>query len=334
MYIKLGLYIYIYISFYHFSAYSENNNTIATCSQGPSLPTNMEDSKPNFSDEARKQVKAEREAKKAAKAAAKAKGKNKKIDNVKNEPPIVSDKILEKTAETENLDIKNVQSVDLLSSNLVKVKTAKSSNAKNDVIEEKSKAELRAERRAKQEVQRAVKQQLLLKNSKENKNTSEHPIKTSVKKDHKDEDIHGINLFKHLSQGRNLALFNRFTVNSNIHPKIIRLGVQYADKVIVGSNARCLALLIAIKDVILCFKKPENVDFIRGLDANLQESVAYLNHCRPLAVSMQNALHHIKWQMTQSSSLSSDESDEIVSIVITAVYTCVHSLPNNTFDLF
>ena len=37
--------------------------------------------------------------------------------------------------------------------------------------------------------------------------------------------------------------------NSNIHPAVIKLGVQYAKGIICGSNARCVALLLAFRKV-------------------------------------------------------------------------------------
>ena len=37
--------------------------------------------------------------------------------------------------------------------------------------------------------------------------------------------------------------------NNHIHPAIIKLGVQYAKGIICGSNARCVALLLAFKKV-------------------------------------------------------------------------------------
>lgn len=40
---------------------------------------------------------------------------------------------------------------------------------------------------------------------------------------------------------------NRST--ANIHPSIIRLALQYAEFKIVGANARCIAMLEALKDV-------------------------------------------------------------------------------------
>jgi translation initiation factor eIF-2B subunit delta len=36
----------------------------------------------------------------------------------------------------------------------------------------------------------------------------------------------------------------------DIHPAVVKLGMQYADRVVVGSNARCIALLDALKQVI------------------------------------------------------------------------------------
>jgi len=47
--------------------------------------------------------------------------------------------------------------------------------------------------------------------------------------------------------------------SSVIHPAIIKLGVQYMDGVISGSNARCISLLNAMKEVsstvytVFCF---------------------------------------------------------------------------------
>jgi len=203
------------------------------------------------------------------------------------------------------------------SSNVVQNGASKNKN------EGKSKAELRAERRAKQEAQRAAKQQQLAKdNVKSEKSLKPHietaaecSVKKSDVKNAKREDAHAINLFKHLYQERKILslLVNIATVNSNIHPAIVRLGVQYANKVIVGSNARCVALLAAIKQMVQDFEKPVQADFIRGLEVNLKESLAYLNHCRPLGVSMHNAMRHLNWQMTQFSSTLSDEKVSCVA---------------------
>lgn len=204
------------------------------------------------------------------------------------------------------------------SSNVVMQNCASESKSKES-IGGKSKAELRAERRAKQEAQRAAKQQQLL--AKDNSKTKEPikpcvetksdcAVKKEVTKSIAKEDPHQLSLFKHLYHEREVSRIDVAPVNSNIHPAIVRLGVQYANKVIVGSNARCIALLAAIKQMVQDFEKPAQADFIRGLETSLQQSLAYLHHCRPLAVSQHNAMRHLKWQMTRFSSLSDEKVND------------------------
>lgn len=197
-----------------------------------------------------------------------------------------------------------------------------SAGKSKEQIEGKSKAELRAERRAKQEAQRAAKQQQLL--AKDNTKTKE-PVKQhvetisecagtkDVKKSAIKEDPHQLSLFKHLYHERESSRIDLAPVNSSIHPAIVRLGVQYASKVIVGSNARCVALLAAVKQVVKDFEKPAQADFVRGLETCLKKSLAYLHHCRPLAVSQQNAMRHLKCQMTRFSSLSDENVNDFAS---------------------
>lgn len=280
----------------------------------------MTNKKGNISEKSREEIKAEREAKKAAKAHAKAKAKSSKtldkdisndksasLNNIKNKTSTE----ISKTITNENIESANEILVVTETTNICEKSSI--SETSNDG---KSKAELRAERRAKQEAQRAAKQQILLeKNKVKNKEqTNNEPTITEIKfkkvvmpiKTIQKCNKHEINLFKHLYHEREQAIVNVPFVNSNIHPAIIRLGTQYANKIIVGSNARCVALLAAVKQLIHDFERPPQADFIRSLEANLQESIAYLHYCRPLAVSMQNAMRHLKWQMTQFPSSLSD----------------------------
>lgn len=279
----------------------------------------MTNKKGNISEKSREEIKAEREAKKAAKAHAKAKAKSSKIldkdtlndksaslNNIKNK----NSNETSKTTTNENIESAEVLVVNKTTNICEKSSISEASN------EGKSKAELRAERRAKQEAQRAAKQQILLEKnkikSKEQSNNDKSVITETVKKivipikTIQKCNTHEINLFKHLYHEREQSIVNVPFVNSNIHPAIIRLGTQYANKIIVGSNARCVALLAAVKQLIYDFERPPQADFIRSLEANLQESIAYLHYCRPLAVSMQNAMRHLKWQMTQFPSSLSD----------------------------
>ncbi|XP_017889936.1 translation initiation factor eIF-2B subunit delta isoform X2 [Ceratina calcarata] len=292
------------------------------------VATKMTNSKTNVPEKSRDEVKAEREAKKAAKALAKAKAKSAKTQDTSSKksstsdkpPPSDSVKSRDCDEAPETLTKKPKETVQTSNKPVVnKITNActKSDPEKPEADgEKKSKAELRAERRAKQEAQRAAKQQGSVDKSKlegkEELSTTKPLTQTPpaqkvnkistpkkiVQKDGKD-NAHEINLFKHLYHEREKATVDVLLVNSNIHPAIIRLGTQYASKVIAGSNARCVAFLASVKQLIQDFERPSQADFIRGLEASLKKSVDYLHHCRPLAVSMQNALRHLKWQMTQ-----------------------------------
>lgn len=57
--------------------------------------------------------------------------------------------------------------------------------------------------------------------------------------------------------------------------------------------------ITSLLQVITDYETPPQKEFSRGLEAALQPSVAFLDCCRPLSVSMTNALRHLMWQLTQ-----------------------------------
>lgn len=244
--------------------------------------------------------------------------------DIKSEPLVTNCDISEKDTKTDANSTREASKENVVQSSDV---ASVSEDKSKEQIPGKSKAELRAERRAKQEAQRAAKQQQqqqqkqsLAKDSSKPKEPvkcietiSECAVTKDVKKSAIKEDPHQLNLFKHLYHERENSRIDVAPVNSNIHPAIVRLGIQYASKVIVGSNARCVALLAAVKQVVEDFEKPAQADFVRGLETCLKQSLAYLHHCRPLAVSQHNAMRHLKWQMTRFSSLSDETVNKFAS---------------------
>lgn len=109
-----------------------------------------------------------------------------------------------------------------------------------------------------------------------------------------------IQLFNHLVQYEREALLTRqFSSIDGVHPAIRRLGLQYAEGVICGSNARCVALLDALKMMISDYTTPPKEDLCRDLAAKMKPNISFLNHCRPKSVSMGNAIKHIKWNINQ-----------------------------------
>lgn len=63
--------------------------------------------------------------------------------------------------------------------------------------------------------------------------------------------------------------------NSSIHPQTLRLGLQYADGIICGSNARCVALLSLLKIVR---NKPKDLCFVFFRDKSFIQ-FKQLNEC-------------------------------------------------------
>lgn len=247
-------------------------------------------------EKSKEEIKAEREAKKKAKAAARA-SKNKNVD----------------------------------------VTLAKEEK-KEEETQQKSKAELKAERRAKQEEQRAKK---AMGGNKEPIDTlkvvSQGQPSSSGGKSHKvPDDIQAdrasvekkrakrlasqqiqsrtqaqrkVMLFSHLHQyERECSLSKPYPiVGAHIHPAVMRLGLQYAEGTVTGSNARCVALLDAMKRVIDDYATPPHKELARDLDAKLKTYITFLKECRPLSVSMGNAIRFLKGKINGVKSSERDE---------------------------
>lgn len=117
----------------------------------------------------------------------------------------------------------------------------------------------KAERRAIQEAQRSAKARVIDEKNTTAKKIKEMPAKrlqdvTSKKlfetplklSTNKPSVAHKVKLFKHLYADK--CDFN-INVNQKLHPAIVKLGLQYANDTVVGSNARCYAFLNAMKTV-------------------------------------------------------------------------------------
>ncbi|CAD7014010.1 unnamed protein product [Ceratitis capitata] len=189
--------------------------------------------------------------------------------------------------------------------------------------EKKKPALSKSERRAIQEAQRAAKAQALAQktatpkakpvsanNQKSSKPTPDTPAKTasktgslsttkSVSPTAKSLRINDckVRLFNHLEKTHQEV--SLFLNNPHLHPSVARLGEQYAQRTVVGSNARCIAFLNALKMVIRDFETPLKKEFARSLETTITDSVEHLQKCRPLAVSVSNAYKHIKHVLTQ-----------------------------------
>ncbi|KAG0150547.1 hypothetical protein CROQUDRAFT_652144 [Cronartium quercuum f. sp. fusiforme G11] len=101
-----------------------------------------------------------------------------------------------------------------------------------------------------------------------------------------------LELFLHLERPPTLSVAQR--TNPVIHHSILRLAHLYSHFKIVGSNARCVAMLDAFKDVIRSYTPPPGTSLSRHLPSYLSPQISHLVHARPLSVSMGNAIRHLK----------------------------------------
>ncbi|XP_050807649.1 translation initiation factor eIF-2B subunit delta isoform X2 [Gopherus flavomarginatus] len=202
----------------------------------------------------------------------------------------------------------------------------------------KSKAEQRAERRAKQEADRALKQtkkvestpaaalakprlqpsepQSMVKRVPEHVQVDDPAAQRRLAKKLERQQVplrpdYGakVNLFSHLHQySRKMPLTQQMSIPSMaIHPAVVRLGLQYSQGLLNGSNARCLALLQVFRQVIWDYSTPPNEELSRDLLARLKPYISFLNQCRPLSASMGNAIKYLKKEISGLSSTLREE---------------------------
>ncbi|XP_033156606.1 translation initiation factor eIF-2B subunit delta isoform X2 [Drosophila mauritiana] len=238
-------------------------------------------------EKTREQIKAEREAKKAAKKAGK--GGGAKVEGITQQ--LADLKVAEKAPVA-----------------------ASAAPSTTEADQEKKPALSKAERRAIQEAQRAAKAQVQTKKAqsaakappssapKEPKLKSVSPTKAATisspgKCPASTPNVDcRVKLFNHLVCAKEDS---QFINDPLVHPSIARLGVQYAKRTVVGSNARCIAFLHALRQVVYDFETPAKKEFGRSLDAAVKHHVDHLHKCRPLAVSVSNAYKQFKNQLTQ-----------------------------------
>uniref|UniRef100_A0AAQ4RIM6 Translation initiation factor eIF2B subunit delta n=1 Tax=Gasterosteus aculeatus aculeatus TaxID=481459 RepID=A0AAQ4RIM6_GASAC len=205
----------------------------------------------------------------------------------------------------------------------------------------KSKADLKAERRARQEAERASKGkkgdvgqpaptgklkappselQPVVKRLPEHVQVDNPEVVKKLAKKLERQQIplrsdygYKVSLFSHLHQySRKAPLTQQLGIPSTvIHPAIVRLGLQYSQGIVAGSNARSVALLHAFQQVIRDYTTPPNEELSRDLVNKLKPYISFLNQCRPLSASMGNAIKYIKKEISNIPSQCKEEEAKI-----------------------
>ncbi|KAH7888009.1 eukaryotic translation initiation factor 2B delta subunit [Phlebopus sp. FC_14] len=110
-----------------------------------------------------------------------------------------------------------------------------------------------------------------------------------------DETPRGVRIFSHFGTPKPPGV-----TKGDVHPAIIRLGLQFSEFKITGANARCIAMLSAFKTVIQDYVTPPSTTLSRHLMAHLSPQITYLVSARPLSVTMGNAIRQLKLEISGS----------------------------------
>ena len=117
-------------------------------------------------------------------------------------------------------------------------------------------------------------------------------VKEPEKKQKKEPRPAGL-FFGHLySQPKQQSMYG---ASKDIHPAILALGLQYSSYAICGSTARMVAMLLAFKAVFSDYQTPPGNSLARHLTSHhLSPQIEFLKSCRPLSISMGNAIRYLK----------------------------------------
>uniref|UniRef100_A0A7C9AJM6 Translation initiation factor eIF2B subunit delta n=1 Tax=Opuntia streptacantha TaxID=393608 RepID=A0A7C9AJM6_OPUST len=107
-----------------------------------------------------------------------------------------------------------------------------------------------------------------------------------------------VELFRHLPQyehGTQLPdLESKFFQLEPMHPAVYKVGLRYLTGDICGGNARCIAMLQAFQEAIKDYTTPPEKVLGRDLTTKIGSYVSFLIECRPLSISMGNAIRFLK----------------------------------------
>ncbi|KAF9915610.1 hypothetical protein FBU30_001862 [Linnemannia zychae] len=114
-----------------------------------------------------------------------------------------------------------------------------------------------------------------------------------------------IGLFAHLDPPK---FANTALAPKDLHPAVIHAGLQMAQFKICGANARCVATLNAFRKAIQDYQTPPNTTLSRHIQTYLNPHISYLVTCRPMAVSMGNAIRYLKYEIGNNLELPDEDA--------------------------
>ncbi|KAM0833715.1 hypothetical protein ACQ4PT_064092 [Festuca glaucescens] len=89
-------------------------------------------------------------------------------------------------------------------------------------------------------------------------------------------------------------LESKFFQLEPIHPSVYKVGLHYLSGEVSGGNGRCIAMLLSFREAIKDYSTPPNKTLSRDLTAKISSYVSFFIECRPLSISMGNAIRFLK----------------------------------------
>jgi translation initiation factor eIF-2B subunit delta len=105
-----------------------------------------------------------------------------------------------------------------------------------------------------------------------------------------------------------------------LHPDIVRIGLQMNSNRIVDSTSRCLAVLCALKSMFEHYEPSSSSGakaIVRQLEIRMDQATEFLDRCRPLNVSLRNVLRIVRTQLSKvSNELGAEKAKQSMSAMI------------------
>lgn len=98
--------------------------------------------------------------------------------------------------------------------------------------------------------------------------------------------------------------------HKDLHPAVLTLGLLFSTHQIVGSNARCLAVLETLAQVIRDHRPPPHATFVRDIQKHLEPHIDYLLSVRTFSLSIREIIRYVKKAVSDLVALDPALSDQ------------------------
>lgn len=115
---------------------------------------------------------------------------------------------------------------------------------------------------------------------------------------------HGVNVFSNVVAAKSAGDIRQQLVECSlggiVHPSIMNVAQNIATHQLVGADARAIAVLHALRDVILEYHVPPGDTLRRDLITKLQPQIQVLQKARPLGVSVAHAIRYLNFEISNT----------------------------------